>query len=97
MPVTLYGCGTWSLILRDEHSLRVPGNRALRRIFGSKGCEVTGCWRKLHNFYSSSNLIKVIKSRAGKLTGLVARMGKQRSAYKALVRKPDVKRRLREP
>jgi hypothetical protein len=74
----------------------VLGNRALRRIFGSKGCEATGCWRKLHNFYSSSYLIKIIKSRAGKWTGLVARMGKK-SAYKALVSKPHVKGPLERP
>jgi hypothetical protein len=37
------------LILREEHSLRVFENRMLRRIFGQKGDEVTGDWRKLHN------------------------------------------------
>jgi hypothetical protein len=45
----LYGCGTWSLILREEHRLRVFENRVLRRIFGPKRDEVTGEWRKLHN------------------------------------------------
>jgi hypothetical protein len=40
----------------------------LRRIFGSKTDEVTGDWRKLHNeeqhnFYLSSNIIIIIKSR----------------------------------
>jgi hypothetical protein len=44
LPVVLYGCGTWSLILKEEHRLRV-----LRRIFGLKRDEVTGGWRKLHN------------------------------------------------
>jgi hypothetical protein len=42
-------------------------NRVLRRIFGPKGDEVTGEWRKLHNealndLYSSSNIVRVIKS-----------------------------------
>jgi hypothetical protein len=43
-------------------------NRALRRIFGPKREEVTGEWRKrhndeLHDLYSSSNVVRVIKSR----------------------------------
>jgi hypothetical protein len=47
LPVVLYGCETWSLTLREEHSLRVFENRVLRRIFGPKRDEVTGEWRKL--------------------------------------------------
>ena len=44
----------------------VFGNRALRRIFGSKRDEVTGEWRKLHHeelndLYSSPNIVRVIK------------------------------------
>jgi hypothetical protein len=35
-PVVLYGCETWSLILREEHRLRVLENRVLRKIFGPK-------------------------------------------------------------
>jgi hypothetical protein len=42
LPVVLYGCETWSLTLREEHGLRVFENGMLRRIFGSKGHEVTG-------------------------------------------------------
>jgi hypothetical protein len=38
-----------SLTLREEHRLRVFGNRVLRRIFGPRRDEVTGEWRKLHN------------------------------------------------
>ena len=40
--VVLYGCATWSLILREECRLRVFDNRALRKIFGPKRDEVTG-------------------------------------------------------
>jgi hypothetical protein len=41
-------------------------NRVLRRIFGPKRDEVSGGWRKLHNeglhnFSSSSSVIKMIK------------------------------------
>jgi hypothetical protein len=35
-PVILYGCVTWSLLLREEHSLRVFENRVLWRIFYPK-------------------------------------------------------------
>jgi hypothetical protein len=41
LPVILYGCETWSLILSEEHRLRVFGNRVLRVIFGPKSKEVT--------------------------------------------------------
>jgi hypothetical protein len=68
LPVVLYGCGTWSLILRKEHRLRVFENRVLGRVFGPKRDEVTGDWRKLHNeelhnLYSSPNIIRMIKAR----------------------------------
>jgi hypothetical protein len=46
LPGVLYGCGTWSLTLREEHRLGVFENRVLRRIFGPKRDEVTGEWRK---------------------------------------------------
>ena len=42
LPVVLYGCETWSLILREESRLRVFENRVLRRVFGPKRDEVTG-------------------------------------------------------
>jgi hypothetical protein len=45
LPV-LYGCETWSLILREEHGLKLFENRVLRRIFWPKRDEVTGEWRK---------------------------------------------------
>jgi hypothetical protein len=49
LPVDLYGCETWSLKLREEHRLRVFENKVLRGMFGPKGDEVTGEWRKLRN------------------------------------------------
>jgi hypothetical protein len=36
LPVVLYGCETWSLTLREEHSLRVFENTVLRNIFRPK-------------------------------------------------------------
>jgi hypothetical protein len=67
LPVVLYGCETWSFILREENRLRVFENRVLGRIFGPMTDEVTGEWRKLHNeelhiLYSSPNIIRQIKS-----------------------------------
>ena len=41
LPVVLYGCETWPRTLREERRARVCENRVLRRIFGSKRCEVT--------------------------------------------------------
>jgi hypothetical protein len=68
LPVVLYGCETRSLTVREEHKLRVFQNRVLRRIFGTKRDGVTGGWRKLHkkelhNLYSSTSIIRIIKSR----------------------------------
>ena len=40
LPVVLYGCETWSLILREERKLRVFDNMVLRRIFGPRRDEV---------------------------------------------------------
>jgi len=42
LPIVLYGCETWSLILREERRLRVFENSMLRRIFGPKRDEVIG-------------------------------------------------------
>jgi hypothetical protein len=66
--VVLYECETWSLSLKEEHRLRVFVNRVLKRIFGQKRDEETGAWRKLHNeelrdLYSSSSVIRTIKSK----------------------------------
>jgi hypothetical protein len=54
--------------MREKRRLRVFENRVLRSIFGPKRDEVTREWRRLHNeelyaLYSSTNIIRVIKSR----------------------------------
>jgi hypothetical protein len=59
-------CEIWSLILKEEHRLRVFENRVLRRIFGPKRDEVTGGWKELHteelhNLYCSPSIIRMIK------------------------------------
>jgi len=48
LPLILYGCEIWALILREERKLRVFENMVLRRIFGPRRDEVTGEWRRLH-------------------------------------------------
>ena len=68
--VVLYGCGTWSLTLREERRLRMFENMVLRRIFGPKRDEGTEEWRRIHiedlsDLYSSSNIIWVACSTYG--------------------------------
>jgi hypothetical protein len=80
--VVLYECETWSLILRKERRRRVFENGVLRRMFGPKGDEMVGGRRKLHNeelhnLYSSSSIIRMIKSRTIRRAGHVARMGRR--------------------
>jgi hypothetical protein len=100
--LVLYGCETCSLTLREEHRLRVFGNRVLRRIFGPKRDEVTGeCVKlhngELHNLYLSPDIIRQIKSRRMRWAGHVARMGEGRNVYRVLVGKPEGKRPLERP
>jgi hypothetical protein len=76
--------------------------RVLRRIFGPKRNEVAGEWRKLHseelhNLYSSSDIIRQIRSRPVRWAGHVARMVEERQLYKVLVGKLEVKRPLGTP
>ena len=92
LPVVLYGCETWLLILRVEHRLRVFESRMLRKIFGPKRGEITGELIKLHNkehtdVYSSPNFVWMIKSRRMRCAGHVARVGEGRGAFRVLVGK----------
>ena len=101
LPVVLYGCGTWSLTLREKCRLRVFENRVMRRIYGTKRGMVTGERRKLHNeelsdLYSP-NTVQVIKSRRMRWAGHVASMGERRGVYRILVGKPEGKRPLGRP
>jgi hypothetical protein len=77
-------------------------NRVLRRIFGPKRDEVTGCWKKLHNeelhgLYSSPGTIRVIKARRMRWTGHVTCMGEVRDVYNILVGRPEGRRPLGGP
>jgi hypothetical protein len=88
LPVVLYGCKNWSLILKKEHRLRVFENRMLRRMSGPKRDKIIGGWRKLHNeelhnLYSSPNIIGIRKSRRMGWAGNVASMGRRGFGGKA--------------
>jgi hypothetical protein len=88
--------------LREECRLSVFENKVLRKIFGPKRDELTGEWRRLHNkelyaLYSSTNIIRVIKSRRLRWAGHVACMRERRGAYRALMGKPEGRRPLGRP
>jgi hypothetical protein len=80
--------------------LRVFENRVMR-IFGSKGDDVTGEWRKLNNLelndLYSSTIAWVIKSRRMRWEGHVACMGEGRGIHRVLVEKPDGNRPVGRP
>jgi len=74
----------------------------LRRIFGSNRDDVTGEWRKLHNeelneWYSSLNIVWVIKLIRMRWAGHTAHMGERRGIYRVLVGKPEGKAPLGRP
>jgi len=59
---------TWSLTLREEHTLRVSENRVLRKMFAPKREKVTVKWMRLHNekfngLYSSTKLSSLSNER----------------------------------
>jgi hypothetical protein len=71
--------------MREENRLIVFENMVLKNIFGHKRHEVTGEWRRLHNEvlydrYSSTNIIRIVKSRRIRWAGHEARVGERRRA-----------------
>jgi hypothetical protein len=68
LPLVLYGCETWFVILREEHTLRVSEDRVLRRIYRPKREGAAGGWRtqhneELHNLYHSPSIIRMMETR----------------------------------
>lgn len=65
------------------------------KMFGPKREEVAGGWRKLrneelHDWYSTLNIIRLIKSRKMRWERHVARIGKKKNGYR--IGKPEGKR-----
>ena len=82
-----------------KRRLRVLEYRVLRRIFEPKRDEVRREWRKLHHeelndLYSSSIIVRVIKSRRMRCSWHVELIGERRCVYRVLVWKPEGKRPL---
>jgi hypothetical protein len=102
LPVAMYGCETWWLILRGECRLRVSENSVLRRISEPKRDEVKWEWRGLHteelnDLYFSPNIIQAIKSRKMTWVGHVACIGERKGAYRVVVGKREEQRPLGKP
>jgi hypothetical protein len=97
--VVLYGCETWSLILREEHRLRALENRVLRRIFGLKRDKVTGGWRKLHNveLHNLYSFNYNDQFKEGEIGRACSTNEPKRNAYRTLVGKPERKSPLGRP
>jgi hypothetical protein len=72
----------------------------LWRIFESRRDDVMGGWRKLHeelhNLYSSTSIIKLIKSWRLRSVGHVAGKWEKRNVYKILVGKPEEEETIRK-
>jgi hypothetical protein len=102
LPLVLYGCETWSFTLREERRLRVFENRVLRRIFRLCRVEVKGECLTLHSeelysYYSSPNIIRVIKWRRMRWAGHVARTWETRDVRRVLVGKSEGRDHLEDP
>jgi hypothetical protein len=52
---------------------------------------------ELHNLYSSSSIVTIIKSRSIRWAEHVARMGEKKNVYRLLVGKPEGKRPIGRP
>lgn len=73
----------WSLAFRKERELSMLENGVLRKILGPKKEEVKRRGRKLlskrlRDIYSSSNIVRVMKSRKVKRAEPAARMGEKK-------------------
>ncbi|KAJ4433052.1 hypothetical protein ANN_15309 [Periplaneta americana] len=81
--VVLYGYETWTITLEEEQMSRLFENKVIKKIFEAKKDEVAGEWRKSHNvevhiLYSSTDIIRNIKSRRFRWGGRKAPLGRPR-------------------
>ena len=79
----MYGCEKGSLILREEHWLRMFDSRVLRKRVGLMKEEVTREWKglqneELYNPYSSPNIVLVIKTKKNKMSRACSTCGVQK-------------------
>jgi hypothetical protein len=98
----LYGCETWSVILREEHRLRVLEIGVLRRTFWTKKGEVTGDCRRLrdeqlHGLYPPNIIRELKRKRKMARHRPWACLGERRGAYRVSVGKPEGKISLGRP
>jgi hypothetical protein len=82
-------------MLGEEYRTRIFENKLLRRMFGPKRCEIIGRWNKfhnekLHNFPSSPNIVRMIKSKEMRWARRVARRRAEKNACRVLL-KPRTK------
>jgi hypothetical protein len=66
----------------------------LMSVFGPKWDKIMGDWRKLRNeevcnLYSSSNIIRMIRSKSMGWVGHVPRIRRKRNAYKIMIGNPQ--------
>jgi hypothetical protein len=66
LPVVIYACESCSVMLSEEHRLRLFENRVLRRVFGHKRDKVTGESRKMNSvelsiLYSSIHIFRQMR------------------------------------
>jgi hypothetical protein len=82
------------MLVWEDHRLRVFENRVLRRTCGPKRDEVTGELMKLqraelHNYYSSSNIIRQIQPTRISVGWECGTHGRGGELYKCSVEHPD--------
>jgi hypothetical protein len=102
LPLVLYWCETWSLVLEEKRRLRVFENKVLRRIYGPKGDGVRGDRRKLHkekfnDLYCTPNTFRAIKLRIMGWAELVVRMRKRKGVYRVVVGIPEGQKPIGRP
>jgi hypothetical protein len=97
LPVILYGCGTWSLTLREEHRLRGFENRVVRGIFGAQKNKMTeDCTElqndELHNFLGYNYRVK-----DDEMGRACSKHGRGDGFLRVLVGKPEGRRPEQRP
>jgi hypothetical protein len=104
LPVVLYGCETGPPTFRDEHRMSVFEStcRMRRKSFFLKREEGVGEWKilhneKLHDLYSSPNIVRAIKSRIIGWAGNVTCMVQGSGGHRILVGKSEGRRSLERP